>query len=75
MATTKRERQRANRELRQAELKKQQTRNTIRTRTVRWVKIGIVVVVLLFISNWIFNSSSDEPVLPTTTTLVEAPAP
>lgn len=75
MATTKRERQRANRELRQAELKKQQTRATIKSRAIRWSRIGIVVLVLFFLSNLIFNSSSDEPVATTTTTLVEAPAP
>jgi hypothetical protein len=74
MATTKRDRQRANRELRQAELKKRQTRATIKSRTIRWSKIGLVVVVLFFLSNLIFNSSSDEPVVPTTTTLVEVPA-
>lgn len=73
MATTKRERQRANRELRQAELKKQRTRATMKSRAIRWSRIGLVVIVLLFISNLIFNSSSDEPVLTTTTTLVEAP--
>jgi len=71
MATTKRDRQRANRELRQAELKKQQTRATLKSRTIRWSKIGLVVVVLFFISSWIFNDSNEEPVLPTTTTLVE----
>ena len=71
MATTKRDRQRANRELRQAELKKQQSRATIKSRTIRWSKIGLVVLVLFFLSNLIFNSSSDEPAVPTTTTLVE----
>ena len=74
MATTKRERQRANRELRQAELKKQRTRATIKSRAIRWSRIGIVVIVLFFLSNLIFNSSSDEPEISTTTTLVEAPA-
>ena len=71
MATTKRDRQRANRELRQAELKKQQTRAKIKSRTIRWSKIGLVVVVLFFLSNLILNSSDDEPVPATTTTLVE----
>lgn len=74
MATTKRERQRANRELRQAELKKQRTRATIKSRAIRWSRIGIVVIVLFFLSNLIFNSSSDEPAVATTTTLVESPA-
>jgi len=73
MATTKRDRQRANRELRQAELKKQQTRAALKSRTIRWSKIGLVVIVLFVLSNWIFNSSSDEPALPTTTTVVETP--
>jgi len=70
MATTKRERQRANRELRQTELKKQRTRATVKSRAIRWTKIGLVVVVLFVLSNLIFNRSTDEPI-PTTTTLVE----
>ena len=72
MATTKRDRQRANRELRQAEVKKQQTRATMKSRAIRWSRIGIVVLVLFFISSWIFNSSDDEPPASTTTTLVES---
>ncbi len=72
MATTKRDRQRANRELRQAELKKQQTRATIKSRAIRWSRIAIVVVVLFIVSSWIFSGSDDEPVATTTTTLVES---
>jgi len=70
MATTKRERQRANRELRQAELKKQRTRTNFKARAIKWLRIAIVVVVLFFISNLIFGGS-DEPATTTSTTLVE----
>lgn len=71
MATTKRERQRANRELRQAELKKQQSRDKIRARVSRWSKIGLLVIAAFIASNLIVGSCSDDDATPTTTTLVE----
>lgn len=71
MATTKRERQRANRELRQEKDKKQQSRNQLKTRVIRWSKIGLLVVVLLFLSNAVFGGGDEEPAGTTTTTLVE----
>jgi hypothetical protein len=71
MATTKRDRQRANREQRQAELKKQQSREQLKTRTIRWSKIGLLVVAAFILSNAIVGSCGDEPTTTTTTTLVE----
>jgi len=71
MATTKRERQRANRELRQAQDKKTKTRQQLKTRVILWSKIGLIVVVLLFISNALFGGNDDAPAGTTTTTLVE----
>ncbi len=71
MATTKRERQRANRELRQVADKKQESRDQLKTRVIRWSKIGLLVVVLLFLSNAIFGGGDETPTSTTTTTLVE----
>lgn len=71
MATTKRDRQRANRELRQVADKKQKSRDLLKTRIIRYSKIGLLVVVLLFLSNAIFGGDDETPVNTTTTTLVE----
>ncbi len=71
MATTKRERQRANRELRQVEDKKAKSREQLKTRIIRYSKIGLLVVVLLFLSNAILGGGDDTPASTTTTTLVE----
>ena len=71
MATSKRDRQRANREQRQAELKKQQSREKMKTRAIRWSKIGVLIVAAFILSNAIVGSCSSEPASTTTTTLVE----
>jgi hypothetical protein len=71
MATTKRDRQRANREQRQAELKKQRSREQLMTRAKRWSKIGLLLVAAFILSNAIVGSCGDEPTSTTTTTLVE----
>lgn len=71
MATSKRERQRANRELRQAETKKQQSRSDLLAKAKRWTKIGLLIVVIFIGSNLIIGNCGDEPTNTTTTTLVE----
>ena len=71
MATTKRDRQRANRELRQAELKKQQSREKLKSRAKRWSKIGALVAAAFVASNLALATCSDDTTSTTTTTLVE----
>jgi hypothetical protein len=60
MATDKRERQRANREAKQAAQRKVERRQSLFDRSKRiaiWVVLGIV---LLFLANLVFGGSSDE---------------
>lgn len=71
MATTKRDRQRANRELRQAQAKKDQSRTQLMERTKRWSKIALLLVAGFIISNLVVNSCGDDTTSTTTTTLVE----
>lgn len=72
MATTKRDRQRANREQAQAAAKKQQARDKLIERAKRWSKIGLLLAAAFIASNLIVGScSDDEPSGTTTTTLVE----
>lgn len=71
MATTKRERQRANRELAQAQAKKEQSRAKMIDRAKRWSKIGLLLAAAFVASNLIVGSCSDDPATTTTTTLVE----
>ena len=71
MATTKRDRQRANREVRQAELKKQQSRNLLKTRVIRWSKIGLLLAAAFVASNLLLATCNDDTASTTTTTLVE----
>ena len=73
MGTTKRERQKANREARMAELKKQQARDDLMKRLIRWTKFGALLVAAILASNLLIGTCSDEPATPTTTTLVESP--
>ena len=71
MATTKRERQRANREKAQAQAKKEQSRTQLLDRAKRWSKIGLLLVAAFIASNAIVGSCSGETTSTTTTTLVE----
>ena len=71
MATTKRERQRANRELAQAKAKKEQSRAKALDRAKRWSRIGLLLAAAFIASNLIIGSCSGEPTSTTTTTLVE----
>lgn len=71
MATTKRERQRANREAAQAAAKKQKSRAQMLDRAKRWSRIGLLLVAAFIASNLIVGTCSDEPASTTTTTLVE----
>ncbi len=59
MASDKRERQRANRELKRAELKKTRRRENIITRGRR-IAIWVVVGIVLFVAAQFFFGSSDE---------------
>lgn len=71
MATTKRERQRANRELAQAAAKKEAARAKLLDRTKRWTRIGLLLAVGFLLSNLIVGSCSGESTSTTSTTLVE----
>ena len=60
MATDKRDRQRANREAKQAELHKTQRKDEMVSRAKRigiWVAVGIVLFV---IANFVFGGGSDD---------------
>lgn len=71
MATTKRERQRANRERAQAIAKKEQSRAKLIDRAKRWSRIGLVLAAALIASNFVVGSCSGESTSTTSTTLVE----
>ena len=71
MATSKRERQRANREQAQAVAKKQESRARLMDRAKRWSRIGLLLAAALVASNLIVGSCSGESTSTTTTTLVE----
>jgi len=71
MATTKRERQRANREQRLKELKRQQSLDKAKKQAIRWSKIVVLILAVFIVSNLVVANCGDEPATTTTTTLVE----
>jgi hypothetical protein len=71
MATTKRERQRANREQAQEQAKKDESRAKVFERAKRWSKFALIFAAALVASNLIVGSCSGETTSTTTTTLVE----
>lgn len=75
MGTSKRERQRANRDARKAEEEKKKKRDLLMSRVRLGLIWGLAIVIVLFGANLVFGGGGDDE--PATTTIVdttEAPA-